>query len=178
MKGLPYGGDIMEAMRRQDRDAIRQIMEARNKAQGYEKAKPAAAKRRNLVCTYCAFYNFEGEKRCEMCESSLRGAKTDNTGKNPNQAGSSIGKAPLARKSARDRRKNRHSSIETFREGLYQLGSTTKGVFDAMDKNQDGKISRSEFKKVHTAADHPAWLDCDANNRLCPPPTSLLVCAC
>ena len=33
MKNLPYNGDIMLAMRRQDRDAIRQIMVARNKLQ-------------------------------------------------------------------------------------------------------------------------------------------------
>ena len=85
-----------------------------------------------------------------MCESSLKDAKTDNTGKNPKQHT----RAPLERKEvmgARERRakhKERHHSIELFRTNLRQLGATTKAAFDAMDKNSDGEISRSEFKKV------------------------------
>eukprot|EP00937_MAST-01D_sp_MAST-1D-sp2_P002510 g2510.t1 len=37
MRKLPYGGDIMVAMKKQDRDAIRKIMTMRNKMQGYDK---------------------------------------------------------------------------------------------------------------------------------------------
>ena len=48
-----YGGNVQEAMKKQDRDAIRQIMTLRNKIQGYdkaaEKAKEAEARKKKLA---------------------------------------------------------------------------------------------------------------------------------
>ena len=86
-----------------------------------------------------------------MCESSLKDARTDNTGKNPKQhmaPSRAKAKEVMGARERRAKHKERHSSIELFRTNVQQLGSTTKAAFDAMDKNADGEISRSEFKKV------------------------------
>jgi len=170
MKGLPFGGDIMEAMRRQDRDAIRMIMQARNAAQGYTKAPPPKPKKRNQVCAFCAYYNLEGETVCEMCESSLNDAILDNDGQNKPIGASGLGngtkraggvgsKSAKLRNAANAAKATAASSasggarreagvIDDFKDAFLALGPTVKHAFDEIDLNQDGAISRSEFKKV------------------------------
>ena len=153
-------------MRRQDRDAIRMIMQARNAAQGYTKAAPPKPKKRNLVCQFCAYFNLEGERTCEMCESSLKGALTDNTGQNKPLGASGLGDGrkrgkkessttaqlrAAANKAAavKDVSRGREpSAIEDFKTAFLALGPTVKHAFDVIDLNKDGHVSRSEFKKV------------------------------